>query len=453
MAKIPHKPKVAVEIRTGAEGRPPTKYTYGIASIKGENGWEVHPAWAKQPKCSEFLIELCSNDPRFLFQSHLSCYRPEHQKGDGPKKVSAFCFRAHRGNDLPGVALRKPKQGGMVQVECDPGVCDLFQQYCHGGHDKLIKALYPDLYGGKFTVDDAGTVLTCKPNNALLFRLLLPDGSGYAHHELEIAMITTHSNTTHDRFKSEIEKLLIETGGRMAGLRMKLVYDPFVTKHSKKPQSAWNLIPPDMTLDEMKAGAAERTKLVDYEASDEQSTDLVKVNEETNIALHLKHDFPALQAAATDYIHKESVSAQIIDPSTVTLINQHPTVKLLAERLGTPYAKQVAMPILFGTNVLKALEWLLKHAESQDAFVDDIMLDSPFAKWFEKRKVQPVVVEPEPVSRKEREGEVEAEFTEIQDDDDGPGPDVKLRSTEEILAAAKGRVTTTEEEDANPRQE
>lgn len=462
MPTMPHKPRVVVDIRTGEEtprGQQPVKYNWGTPSTLINGEWVVHPAWAEQPKCTEFLVEFPSNEPRFMFQTHLACYRPEHKvKQDDYAKVSAFCFRAHRGNDQPGIAWRKPKRGGMVYVECNPDLCDLCQQNFHGGHDKMIMGVpgdkekpspYEALYGGKFTVDRNNNILTCKPHNFLLVRLLEPDGVTYAHHELELAMLSTHSQVTHDRMKQAIEKVFIATEGRMNGIRMKLIYDPFKSKHGSYPQSAWNLIAPDMTLEEMKAGAAKRSNIVAHEPTDEQSTALVVDNAETDLAIHQAHDF---KVAATDHIHTERVEASLIDPRTVTLINQNATVKALSERLGTSYANQVFMPIQFGSNVLKVLEWLLDYAREERKFVADIMKESPFVDWYlEKYNVsKPIITdttEPEPtcanlaqVETELREGEktaLLAEFTEIQNDN---------RTDDELEAATKGKVAPDDEQ-------
>lgn len=435
MPTMPHKPKTEMQIRTGKEsekeGQFAEQYTYGIASTKIGKDWVVHPAWKGNEKCGEFEIEFCSNVPMKIFQSHLAMY-------DGKKP---FCFRAHRGYDKLGVAWRRPKRGGMVFVECDPGKCDLYQQYVHKGRENEILSQYPDMYGKSFK--SGNDVRFCSPYNFLVFKLLLPDGSDYAHHELSYCMISTHSRVTNDNFRDWIARLAISTDGRLRGLRMKLEYAPFVSGYRTTPTPAWTLAPIEGSpVAEMIAEAAERNKLPEADATPSSSA-LVKADVDSNLQLHTSHQLsaPEMQAAATDYLDYDAVNAELVDPSTVTLVNQDPTVRALSEHLGTSYAKQVIMPIAFGTDVTKALEWLVKQAEKRGSFIDHIMMESPFARWYEGKYLKaieaPIVdvepVEVEPASSKTDETETESDYTEVDD-----------RTDAELEAASKGQVPQDE---------
>ena len=386
MPKPIHKPGAVVNIRTGdvtanADGSTSfEQFDYGVPEIKRDRKWEPHPAWLgdyTQP--TEFDIELISNVLDYSFQSHLACY----------VSLKPFCMRAHRGPDGVGVAQRRTESGGLCMVECDPDRCDLYQQYVNKGREDILKEKYAGkiykyakLFGKK-----GKTVPQCRPQNFLIFNLFTPDGK-LAHPDGHYAMISTHSNVTADRFREMLRNLFVRTNGRLAGLRLRLIFDPFQSGHKKSPTPAWNLeIPEGTDFDTLSREAAIRRQIPDWEKiiTDEQCTALVKANEGINLKTQLAAIDPAYlmdQEEAATRVHVEDVSASYIDPATVFLINQHPTVRLLTSRIGTSYPNQVRFPMDYGDNVYACIKMLVEYAREQNIPVSDIVAASEFAAAF-----------------------------------------------------------------------
>ena len=423
MSRI-HKPSAQVRIRAGQEGKSgsePTSWSYGMVEVRKDGKWVPHPAWDNTPgmEPTEFDVVLHSNTPGSILQAHLDCRHT----------ARSFCFRPHDpGDESMAVALRMDRKGNYVHVECDPRKCPMriLAKAAYAGGKEAAASRDTDVREYSKAFPWANLVVgkravKCQNYTFFTFTLLTPDGKP-AHNEGEFAMFATHSITTTDRLREKLRLLYARTDRRLKGLRLRFVYDPFKQSDSGKQTSAWNLVVPEGTdFDRLMLEASSRTRYIDYDKIDADSTALVLDNTEYNIRNWIAHEHPEALAeveAGLDFTEQSIVDARAINPDEVYLVNQHPTVRALCVRCRIPYAQQVAMPMHFGEDVLKCVESLVEAAKSKDRFIDDIIQESPFAGAFAPKRVH--IPEPEIV---------EAEIVQPE-----PG-----RTPDEMVAATKGK--------------
>jgi hypothetical protein len=456
------KPDAKVEIQTGevtgsGSQTRVSSWPYGVVMVRKENGSFVeHPGFQVGGKTGQhrrFLIELLSDNLRFNFQSHLSCYT-----GRIP-----FCQRAHRGHDQTGVARRRDELGGLYSTECDPDRCPLRQNHAEpdsrtGEIVKKWAVVYPygklrmprgkDVFGAK-----------CMPENYLLFNLLLPDGQTYAHAEGECCVLATHSEVTHGWIQSKLEQLFARTYGQLTGLRLFLQYSEFETRFNKT-SPAWRLeVPEETDFEMLRAQAGRRAQLrqIDYSALppgelDKACTSIVKVHESQNLAL-LSAQYPEAMRQVQTAVEQMQVDASYIDPRDVYLINQEPLVQALIRRIGVSYARETAFPMMFGADMRRCIDWLRATAAATVPPVD--ISDLLPAKLPEPRALPNAALpelQPEPAAEAQ-----DAEYEVIDDRTDeelerdvrgGNLPDPLQKTPEELAEIARLR----EEEEAAQKQ-
>lgn len=409
MTRRIHEPNGLCQIRTGEPATEqrnfPKAFDHGIVEIRSGGVWQRHPDFPRTYQ--EFDIELTSDVIGYIFRSHLSCYTGK----------SSFCNRAHRGNDSVGIAQRRTAGGGLFQTECDPSRCALYQNYeeANSRTSELLK-VWGEVYPYVDFKTKTGAAM-CKPYNFLLFALLKPDGT-YAHPRGEFCQLVTHSNTNHSRFMDKLRDLAVECNGKLAGLRLKLCFEPFTSRMGKSTP-AWALrVPEDTDFERQRVQATQRRmlKTMDYEAlAGVDSTALVKIDADQNVALSVAADYPeVMRGEVRTQEHIEQASADWIDPATVELIQHHPLVRLLIDRVGIPYAKETALPRDYGKDVRRCVAWLKERAEAKDINVDDLLADYGYLTDAGARETPPVAAQesqPAPESASD-----EPEFTEVPDE-------------------------------------
>jgi hypothetical protein len=371
--KQARKPNAIVEIKTGdgGDGKAMQAWDYGeVYMLTPENNWTPHPKYPGQHR--SFTIELLSDVIPFNHQSHLACYT-----GKTP-----FCFRAHRGLDDVGVARRRDPEGGLFNTECNPDKCPIRQNKLEPDSraveifEKWSK-IYE--YAKLVSKDRKGKTVTakCMAYHFFIFNLLLPDGS-YAHPEGEFCMLASKSDTTANRITAKLRDLSARCNGRIAGLRLNLVFRPVETRFGS-PRPAWDLrVPDDCDFEEHRMKAAQRlqSRQFDYLAlpPDAISTALVKCHAEQNLAQWVAAEHPdVMREENTLALHQYSVQAEMIDPASTFLINQHPTIQALIQRCQTSYATETYLPKQFGTDVRRCIEWYKGYAAKHDIDLSDIL--------------------------------------------------------------------------------
>jgi len=443
------KPGALVRIRAGQGGGGSlTSWDYGLVEVRDGGRWMPHPGWPEQTKTglepTSFDIVLNSNTIEMICQSHLSCYH----------SARPFCFRPHRGDDRPDVALRMDAKGNYVHIECNPDLCPLrklAKGAGTGGKDGValrsddVRAYAKSYPYAKLTVGK--NMAKCTAYTFFIFDLLTPTGER-AHPEGEFAMFVTHGDTTTDRVRSKLRRLSVKCHGKLKGLRLKFVYAPFTQSDSRRSTSAWDiLVPDDVDFDRQQLEAANRRRVINYDAIDPDSTAMVLANTEYNVTNWIAAEQPEalkeIEGAGFDYLDENAVNANKIQSDTIALINQHPTVRALCVRLRIPYAQQVAMPMLYGEDVYKCIENLL---EVSNRYTDDIIADSAFAGAFTRRpQIETPATEPEIIDAEI----VEPDAQDVQARVRGKGGS-KTKVKEEPTPTENPPATSRDPQDATP---
>jgi hypothetical protein len=444
MTKIT-RPNALVRIRAGEQGKSePISWSYGMVEERSSGKWLPHPAWDNTPgmEPTEFDVVLNSNIIDQILQSHLDCRNT----------ARSFCFRPHyRGDDSKAVALRMDQRGNYVHVECDPRRCPMriYADAAYAGGEKAAAAREADVRQYAEAYPWAKLAVGKKPVKCLdytffTFTLLTPSGEP-AHSEGEFAVFVTHSKTTTDRLRTKLRLLYVKTHGRLKGLRLRFVYDPFTQSDSNRETAAWNIVVPEGTdFDRLMLEAHSRTRMIDFDKIDADSTALVLANTEYNIRNWIAHEHPEALAeieAGIDYLDQEAVDARSINPAEVFLVNQHPVVAALCDRCKLAYSQQVVLPMTFGNDVLGCIKVLVRRAEEKDIFIDDIISASPFAGAFTRRpKLKDTKPEP-----------IEAEVVEIQETDP-VDMDARVRGRGSVKSnkEASSKTVTDEQQCASP---
>lgn len=424
------RPAYNFQIRTGAEGyyedaptqqNPrakkwvmPEAWDYGMVMRREGTGWVDHAEYSQYSEDGQFtsfIVELIHDTTEANLIVNRACY-------DGG---TPFCVCAHvGGNDKPGIALRRWTQGaGQTQyrkIECDPDQCDLRLLVTTTGKDtdKHLPAAYADLYPD-FKNPRPDQPPSCKAQVCFLFRLLLPDGSDYAHGPYDICALTTTSDKTRGLLWNKLQELWVETGGHLAGLRLELRALQWFSTRFKKNFTAWELRTSDEgSVLEQRAAQGHRLmlrKLDPVKVADQGSNALAVITEggEYNLAQLGMDD--AMQAAVDMKkleMEQEAFAASYIDPASIDFPTDHPFVRRMAERLQLEYCRRVALPLQHGYDHYNVMVALKRDAVERKIPVADIWRE--YLEYMEIAPSQPkVAVKQQPTSSTVQEAEVSTE--------------------------------------------
>ena len=374
MTKTISKPNAVCEVVTGYPGRPPIMLKGAhVSRLNSSTGqWEAHPAWALNgnPQLTRrFDIEFVSNVIEVNLGSHLECR--------GINERNRFCFRAHRGFDQPGIAQRRSANGGLFLTECDPGNCDLRQNAIEP-HSRtgLIRRQWGEVYGSYVTMEGQEgdgdkrrwVAPRCMPILYFIFRLLTPDLE-YAHPQTGYCLLDSKAETNHGRFMDFLTRAWIDSDGKLAGRRAVLFYDPIVTRFDKgdvdfeKRKPAWNLAhPDDVVADSIAASQRTRALAVDWSQvkTEDIGNALVHSREAHELAKYGEAE--ALRERRGDALDIQKVEAEKIHAQDVYLINNEPVIAALIERCQINYALETAMPMMWGKNIRRAIQYFQDYA-------------------------------------------------------------------------------------------
>jgi hypothetical protein len=249
-----------------------------------------------------------------------------------------------------------------------------------------------------------------------IFKLICPDGS-YAHPEGEFCIFDSHSDANAERFDRKLRWLMVEAGGHIAGLRLNLVFSPVTTRFGRDAP-AWEIRVPEGTdFETLRLQAAQRVqkRMYDYGAlpAETISTALVAAREDTNLERWTAQEYPdALRTDLHRQLQYEQVQVSKINPDDVYLVHREPLVEALIRRLGLHYAYVTRLPLDFGQDYNKCVQYLTGIAHKNNIDITDLVPDVIIPKAEDRV---------EPVARAERETpprDDEAEFTEIPFDAD-----------------------------------
>lgn len=437
IGKRPTNPNALLRIRTGAEETKrrsngteytaPVAWDSGCVEIKSDGDWQPHPGFKthEQGGHQSFHIELISNVVEYSLQSHLMNYA-----GRVP-----FCTRAHIGAGGIGVAMRRGKDGGRVAVECDPERCAFRRVHlATEGEKNEIKGQIKEQDEKAFPWI-AGKCEACKPSVNLLFKLLLPDGDTPAHAPTEYCVFHSTSDMNHGRFYDTLYHLWRQTHGQLAGLRLKLVYEPFESRFNRTT-AAWNLrVPEETDFSAQQMAAAQRRAVMnmDYDrlVASIDTKALALIGQEKQLSVVAREQGIDLAEFARQSLDDQAdfadYNAEYIDPGSVDLLSSDPTLLKLAGRIKLSYPFVVRMPMKFGNDLYSAMEWMKGLADKGEIYVEDIWQEYS-ATLPGAVTVEPVTLPPAPpVTGTEPEPE-DAEYEEVQEE----------RSLEDMMKDARG---------------
>lgn len=406
----------------------PVSYDFGLVEVRAGDKWEPHPDFPsiEQSGLQSFDIELISNVIPFTLRSHLSCY-------NGKTK---FCERAHRSDDSIGVAMRRKEDGERVPVECNPEKCR-FRRLHLANEDERAEIL--DQIKRQEMVSFPwikAAAMPCKADVFLLFALLLPNGE-YAHAPLDMCVFHTTSDMSAGRFREVLETLWRQCHFELTGLRLKLVYEPFKSRMGNMT-AAWNLrLPEDVSFEVQRLQAAERRKLqnLDYNAlaGSVPTSALATLSAEKSLAAVARESGVELaelvRKELDDSADRRKFDQEYINPAECPLVNQHPAVKAMCDRLEIDYSQRIKASMTFGNDVYRCMDWLRRVAKRNDIYADDI--------WLAYQDTLPRATDEvvEPLAEAAPEPEVEdAEFEEVIEE-----PKPEPRTLDEIQDAARGK--------------
>lgn len=368
-------PNARIRLKTGAGlddgAKVVQSWDHAKIQIKQRGDWILHPDF-RSAEFHEFTIELAFNS----IYANLHCHNTCHS---GP---TAFCFSAHHWGDELGVAQRLGKDGRRFLTECNPTKCPMrLQSINTTGYEKEIAEEFAKVYPqGKLAYTSGKgekRVISCKPYTILMFLLVDPrDDSKYLHGEGELAYFASHSEVIRTRFVDALRQANVMTQGDMAGLRLKLVYDPFTNKASKGLINCWSLYPPDTDMVRQKVEAATRrqTRTLDYENPDVQALALhaLEENNAMNLSQYVAAQNPeALRDAAREMSVVSDIRSAAILPSEVDLVIWNPFVERMRKRMRLSYARFTQLPETF-EDVRHCMNHMKAYADGNKIDVDDI---------------------------------------------------------------------------------
>lgn len=378
-----HAPAYNIHIRTGrVEGSIMEAWPYGMVERRCGTDWELIPEFSRYSDdgtFTSFIVELIYNTVEANFVSTLCC-----RDGRTP-----FCQRSQAGGeDTIGIALRRwlTKSGIIIykKIECDPSQCDLRLLHKTSGKSEASRRLpaeYKEIYKGNLQVLREDRPPSCKPQCAFLFRLLLPDGSDYAHGPYEVAALTTTSDKTRGLIYGKLCELWSQTGGNLSGLRLELRAQDWEGGRHDKTFTAWELNPlseesvTKQLIDQSRRLALRNLDRVKVGAQIETALALIEEGNETGLAQFMvSDDIRAAVDIKKLEMEREAFEATYIDPSTVDLPTNNIFVQQIADRLDLSYAARTALVLQYGPDHFLVMRALIQQAKAQNIPFRDIWL-------------------------------------------------------------------------------
>lgn len=318
------------------------------------NEMEPHPSFldrtGKPAQLRQFDIEIISNLVEYNCGSHLACR--------DYNKTTVFCRRQHRGLDEPGIASRRGEDGEFFLTVCDPQRCDLrINQVNNNSKITRIKEKWGRLYK-EATLSGVNKknqleAAKCRYELFFIFRLLTPEGE-YAHASSEFCLFSSHAESNH-RIHRKLMDLHDAMNGRIAGLRLKLVYDEVSTVYGKDKKPAWNLFAEEGSdINELRRQALERRV--------EQQTALARVGDQTALARMVEEDPDILSMAFAEQRRAAQIKAEQGDPQEAGLFYFNPFVREVCDRLDLTNLWISTLPMIAKGNMARFIYWAQQQA-------------------------------------------------------------------------------------------